>query len=100
MPKRLKADAKGRIALRLRCTGAGTCRDTLTLKTRAGKRLARTAVRLAAGSTATVRLTLSKAALRALKSHSTKVTLELTQAKVKVHGTMWSFDEKRTRPKS
>jgi hypothetical protein len=81
-------DANGRIALRLRCTGAGICRDTLTLKTGAGKRLARTAVRMAAGSTATVRLTLGKAALRALKRRSTKVTLELSQAKVHVQGTL------------
>ncbi|MDA0158732.1 hypothetical protein OM076_00530 [Solirubrobacter ginsenosidimutans] len=88
LPKALKADAKGRIALRLRCTGAGTCRDTLTLKTRAGKRLARTVVRIAAGRTATVRLTLGKAGLRALKGRSTNVTLELTQAKVHVRGTL------------
>jgi hypothetical protein len=35
-----------------------------------------------------VRLTLRKAALRALNSRSTKVTLELTQAKVRRHGTL------------
>jgi hypothetical protein len=88
IPRALNSDAKGRIALRLRCTGAGTCRDILTLKTRAGKRLARTTVRISAGRTATVRLTLGKATLRTLKHHSTKVTLELTKARLRVHATL------------
>lgn len=88
LPKALTANGKGRIALRLRCTGAGICRDTLTLKTRTGKRLARTTIRVAAGSTATVRLTLGKTARRALKGRSTKITLELTLAKVQVRGTL------------
>lgn len=87
LPSKVTVDRKGRISFSLRCAGPATCTDTLTLKAK-GKRLARTTLTIASGRKATVRLKLSKSALRSVKRGSTKVTLELTTRRQTVKATL------------
>ena len=88
LPSKLTVSRTGRIAFTLRCTGSTVCSDTLTLRTSKGKRLARTKLTVGANRKATVRLTLSKSALRSVKRGSTKVTLELATRKLTTKATL------------
>lgn len=88
LPSKLTVDRRGRIAFSVRCTGTTTCRDTLTLKTSKGRRLARKTFEVGANRKAIVRLTLSKSALRSVKRGSTKVMLALATRKQTTKATL------------
>jgi hypothetical protein len=73
--ERLRADAKGRVRVRIRCAAA--CRGVVRLS-RSARVLARKRYRVAGGRDATVRLTLSHRARRSLaRARSLRVTLTL-----------------------
>lgn len=88
LPSKLTVDRRGRIAFSVRCTGTTTCRDTLTLKTSKGRRLARKTFEVGANRKAIVRLTLSKTALQSVKRGSTKVMLALATRKQTTKATL------------
>jgi hypothetical protein len=71
---RQRLDGKGRFALRAVCDAAGGCRGTVRLTAKIGKKkvvLGSAKVTLADGGRATVRVTLSRAAKRALAARKT-----------------------------
>jgi hypothetical protein len=87
LAKRFTLSKKGTFAVKLACSAAGECKDTLVLK--AGKTtLAKAPFKLGKGKTATVTLKLSKASLRKISRKGTKVTLELTGRHVVVKTTV------------
>jgi len=83
VPTRLRVSGRGVVAVKLTCTGAGTCRDELRLTTRAKKPvvLGRKAFAVAAGRSATVRITLSKKIRRRLAGRTSAARLVLVGAK-------------------
>jgi hypothetical protein len=87
LPKHLTVSKKGTITFRLRCSGPGACLDHLELRLRSGEVLGRTRLRIPHGRPATIRLRLSKAAVRKLGRESTKVTLTLTSRHISVKAT-------------
>jgi Kelch motif protein len=87
LAKRFTLSRKGTFAVRVVCSAAGECTDTLVLN--AGKTtLARTRFKLGKGKPATITLKLSKASLRRISRTGTKVTLGLTGRHVAVRTTL------------
>jgi hypothetical protein len=77
LPKTLKVDAKGRLAVKLACA-ASPCRGTLTLSAKQGKKtvkLASATYSVAAGKSATIKLKLSTAGRKLLKKGALKASL-------------------------
>jgi hypothetical protein len=73
-PSRLRVDSKGRVAVRVACQGdsGATCGGAVRVlhgRVAAAKAAGSKKFRIDAGKTATVRVTLTKAALRSLKRH-------------------------------
>jgi hypothetical protein len=89
LPRSLKVSRTGRVTLRLRCAGPGSCADTLVLRLRGGAVLATAKFSIPHGRDATIRLTLKKSALRKLRiKRATKVTLELANRHLSVAATV------------
>jgi N-acetylneuraminic acid mutarotase len=85
MPKRVTLTRAGTLSIGVTCDGIGPCRDTLIL--RAGKStLAKATFTLRRRGT--IKLKLSKTAVRKIARTGTKVTLELKDARVVVRGTL------------
>ena len=88
LPAKLTFDKHGRIAVKLTCTGSGKCRDKLVLKVSRGRTLASQPFELFGGTSASVKLTLSRANLRKLARKTTKVTLSAVNHHISVSGTL------------
>jgi hypothetical protein len=91
LPRDLRVSRKGKIKLRVRCAGPGSCVDQLVLRLRGGAALARQRLTIKHGQTATVTLKLKPSALRKLKGNKrkrTKVTLELANRRLSLAATV------------
>ena len=82
LPRTLHAGHAGVINVNLRCSGAGACHDTLTLK-RGHTTLLRRTVTVAAAKKITLRLTLSTPTRRAITKRAVSLNLALITANLK-----------------
>lgn len=98
LPRQLKVSRTGKIKLRVRCSGPGSCVDQLVLRLRGGAVLGTAKLAIQHGRSATVTLTLKPSALRKLKTTKrTKVTLELKTRRLSLDATAQRERAKKTK---